>query len=117
MNVLEPIEIRRSGGDLVCDWGTFINAEAEPAAGLQPLILVCPEYVAELLITGPRPYHRGGIESVTLHNGGGVESVTLHNGRKFIHLDVEGSRWTWELFAARWWDDGYPRIMVGRWPD
>ena len=106
MNVLEPIEIRRSGNALVCDWGTFINAEAEPAAGLQSLILVCLEYVAELLITGPRSYHRGGIES-----------VTLHNGRKFIHLDVEGRRWTWELFAARWWDDAPSPIMVGRWPD
>jgi hypothetical protein len=102
------IEIRRNAcNQLECDWGVFNNAEADPLRELEPLVLITDEWVVRLLGEGPHPNPRGGLTTVT------------HKGHRiFAHLDFEGTRTTWELFEAHWWDGvEHPKVYVGRWPD
>lgn len=90
-----------------CDWGTLDNTEADPARGLQHLILITGESVHRMLHNGPEP-----------GTCGGTASVSVDGERLFVHLDHDGGRTTWELFAAYFSDGlGPDDLYIGRWPD
>ena len=99
------IELRSTGADVECDWGTFGNSEADPRYPIEHLMLTTPGYTQKLIDEGPQELR------------GGVHSATQHDGRLFTHLDYHGQHWTWELYDAHWWDGVECPVMVGRWPD
>ena len=104
------IEIRRTpdGRELVCDWGRFDNAPADPHAkcGMHFLVLATPAYITHLLVDGPQEDKYWGLHT-----------AYMDGGRLFVRLDHEKGSWTWELFEGHWWDGDAQPIYVGRWPD
>lgn len=98
--------------EMRCKYGVFLNPEANPTreCGIQPLILVTPDYIKKLLVYGP--------QQVASHVPQGTQSAYVgDDGWFYTRLDYEGQQWVWRLYEGRWWDDHDMPMLVGRWPD
>lgn len=108
------IEIRWTDDNgAVCKWGVINHTRPLPALNeVGPLMLITARYVNYL--TEHNPDSRRFYDGLC---GWATYNVTVDNSRKFLHIEHEGRRWTWELFEAHWADDDKPEIYIGRWPD
>ena len=105
---------------LESDWGVIDNSEADPAHGLQPLMLTTWGYVGKLLSDGPEDGPRGGLHSVSPKALDGYVADGDAEIRVFAHVDYAGERTTWELHDAHF-ADGHATapddLVIGKWPD
>lgn len=89
-----------------CDFGVFKNTDISTKWPIDRLMLITPDVLARLLKDGPEPGVRGG-----------TVSASQVGDKRFAHLDHGGTRYTWELFPAHFWDHQGPEILVGKFPD
>ncbi|QDF19749.1 hypothetical protein QEH38_gp17 [Mycobacterium phage LilSpotty] len=103
------IRLNEESCEFECDWGVIEYGDPRPDLDqVGHLMLVTPDYVEQLLESGPR---------LAPNSSRAMHSVTVDSGRTFAHVDYFGKRWTWELFEAVMSDGQGPDILVGRWPD
>lgn len=103
------VELRIRDDHVECDWGVIEHADPRPAENKVGHLVLAQGWMIGGLLEGGQPVSDPRY---------GTISATTSGRRMFAHMNHEGKRWTWELFAAKWEDGKGPDGMfIGRWPD
>lgn len=103
-STVEPVEITVQQGKFLCELGPF--DDIDPVLGV-PTVIVIDEYRWQHLLK------HGPVERTIL--GPGYSSVSTEGDNRFLHIDHDGQRATWQLFpAVQKWQSPESPVLAGK---